>query len=291
MKKRAVSLLLAILAVISLCIPASAANSKKCLLYVAGVPVANSEYQAVNGTNYITVRTLMSILDPGAMVEEENGTVTVSAVTVTRVVSGSGNTANMTTETLAFTARAGISYIEANGRYLYVEDGNRLVNGAVAVPVRVAAKVFNLVVGYDPSTHIATLTRQTGASAYLQPSYAYYDNDTLYWLGHVIYAESGNQSLEGKIAVGNVIMNRVASPQFPNTIYNVLFQKNQFSTASSGSIYREPNAESWIAAKLVLDGAVVLENATFFNVAGLKNTWAARNRTYITTIGGHDFYA
>ena len=96
--------------------------------------------------------------------------------------------------------------------------------------------------------------------------------------------------MAGKIAVGNVVMNRVASYKFPNTVEGVIFQKNQFSPASSGSIHRDPNWESVVAAKLVLDGAVVLENALFFNRAGL-NCYASRNRPYVATIGGHSFYA
>ena len=117
----------------------------------------------------------------------------------------------------------------------------------------------------------------------------FYQEDELYWLSHIIYAESGNQPMAGRIAVGNVIMNRVEDSRFPNTIYGVIFQKNQFSPAQSGSIYREPSEESIIAAKLVLDGAEVMEDALYFNRAGLS-CWASRNRSLIATIGNHSFY-
>ena len=118
----------------------------------------------------------------------------------------------------------------------------------------------------------------------------YYDSTLLYWLSRIIYSESGNQSMEGKIAVGNVVMNRLNSPDFPNTIKGVLFQKNQFSPAMSGSIHRNPSESSIVAAKLVLDGAEVLEGVLFFNRAGM-NTFASRNRTFVATIGAHSFYA
>ena len=107
---------------------------------------------------------------------------------------------------------------------------------------------------------------------------------SLYWLSRIIYAESGNQILEGKIAVGNVVMNRVNSPKFPDNIYDVLYQKNQFSPASSGSLKRTPNAESVIAAKLVLEGVEIVPGALFFNRAGMA-CYASRNRAYLTTIG------
>lgn len=57
----------------------------------------------------------------------------------------------------------------------------------------------------------------------------------------MVYAESGNQSLDGKIAVANVVLNRVKSPIFPNTIEGVLAQKNQFPTYGSGSLAAHPN--------------------------------------------------
>ena len=198
--------------------------------------------------------------------------------------------ADAVVETLSMSAVPGSLYVQANGRYLYVKDGLKQVNGKLAVPVRVLAKIYNLDVGYDQATGNVTLTHQAGTGAFLQNGATYYNGDTLYWLSHIIYAESGNQPMLGKIAVGNVVMNRVASPLFPNNIYDVLFQRNQFSPAISGSIYRDPNADSVVAAKLVMDGAVALENVLFFNRAGL-NSYASRNRPYVATIGAHAFYA
>ena len=92
--------------------------------------------------------------------------------------------------------------------------------------------------------------------------------------------------ISGKIAVGNVVMNRVNDPRFPNSVYDVLFQKNQFTPASSGSIYRDPNWESTLAAMLVMDGAEVTD-ALFFNGVRAR---APKGRTYVATIGDHAFY-
>ena len=263
-----------------------------------GVPMDALVYQVQNKVNYVTVESFVTALDREAVVEEENGVVNVNAVAVADVVdvvvwemdSDDTAEANVEDEVLNLTARVGAYYVEANGRFLYVEDGVITVEGKVALPIRVLAKVFNLDVAYDAERQMVLLERQEGASAYLADGESYYNSDTLYWLSHIIHAESGNQSLTGKLAVGNVVMNRVEHPDFPDTIYDVLFQKNQFSPAASGSIYREPNAESVIAAKLVLDGAEVLEDVLFFNRAGM-NTRAARTRTHVATIGAHAFYA
>ena len=122
----------------------------------------------------------------------------------------------------------------------------------------------------------------------IQSGDQYYNADSLYWLSHIIHAESGNQPLAGKIAVGNVVLNRVNSPLFPNTVYEVVFQRNQFTPVSNGSIYLEPNAESVIAAKLCLDGANTAGASLYFvNPYVAPNSWASRNRPYVATIGAH----
>lgn len=304
MKKRAVSSLLASLAVVSFILPALAADAPEleetspvsveetvewAPFLVDGELRQSVEYENRNGVTYVTVSSFVSMLDPEAMVEEENGVVTVNAVRVSQVEDGSGNTATVVEETLNLTVQAGASYIVANGRYLYAKGSLILLNNSVAAPVRLLARVFNLDVGYNGETRTVVLNH-SGEGAYLLPGDSYYNGDTLYWLSRIINAESGNQVLEGKIAVGNVVMNRVNSPKFPNNIYDVLYQKNQFSPASSGSLKRTPNEESVIAAKLVLDGAEVVPTALFFNRAGLS-CYASRNRPYVTTIGAHAFYA
>ena len=93
------------------------------------------------------------------------------------------------------------------------------------------------------------------------------------------------------MAVAIVVMNRVASPIYPDTVEGVLAQKNQFSTYRSGKLAeRTPNASSVIAAKLVLDGGVVEEVAEALYFDSSSNSWAARNRECIAVIGGHRFY-
>ena len=199
------------------------------------------------------------------------------------------STATVTTPALRLTAKVGQLYLEANGRYLYLPEGVQLSGGRVIVPLWAVAEAFGATVGWNAATGTVTVTRGSGA---IQPGDSYYNQEDLFWLSRVIYAESGNQSLEGKMAVGNVVMNRVKHPSFPSTIEGVLAQKNQFTTYWSGHIGRSsPNAESVIAAKLVLDGGVVEEvkNALYFDSAA--SSWASRNRTCVAVIGGHRFYA
>jgi len=180
-------------------------------------------------------------------------------------------------------------YMIANGRYLYLPEGYRLAESLILVPARPLCAALGASVAWDPVGSNVVITAGTGGP--IASGEETYNADDLYWLSHIIYAESGNQPLEGKIAVGNVVLNRVASSNFPNTLKGVIFQKNQFSPAASGSIYREPNAESVIAAKLCLDGANTVGNALYFHNPRISpNCWAARNRTYVVTIGNHAFY-
>jgi N-acetylmuramoyl-L-alanine amidase len=87
-------------------------------------------------------------------------------------------------------------------------------------------------------------------------------------------------------------MNRVASPIFPDTVHEVIFDKQygiQFTPAYSGAIYNTPSEECIIAAKIALDGGNTAGNSLYF--ASSKNCWAARARPFAMTIGGHYFYA
>lgn len=257
--------------------------------YLNGEQMTELVYETFGSVDYVTVESFLMSMDPETVVEERRGVVSASAVTLSGVLDQEDDqTASAEETTLTLRAKKGSYYVEANGRYLYVANKVKTIDGKVAAPIKVLAKVYNLKVKYDDNGLIQ-LTTKDGADPYLEDGDTYYNEYTLYWLSHIIYSESGNQSTKGKIAVGNVVMNRVKSPKFPNNIKDVLFQKNQFSPAMSGSIYREPNKDSVIAAKMVMDGAVVLRKALFFNREGM-DTYAARNRTYVTTIGGHDFY-
>ena len=200
-----------------------------------------------------------------------------------------GSAATVVTDQLTLTAEVGQLYVVANGRYLYTPELVQLSPAnQVIVPLRTIAKAFDAAVSYDSATGLTAVTSGSGA---ILSGDAFYNQDDLFWLSRVIHRESGNQPMEGRMAVGNVVLNRVADPVFPDTVEGVLAQKNQFSTYKSGVLAAtEPSEKSTIAAKLVMDGGVVEETkgALFFD-SGV-NSWAARNKRHIATIGGHKFY-
>lgn len=109
-------------------------------------------------------------------------------------------------------------------------------------------------------------------------------------LAKIINAEAGNQPYKGKLAVGNVVLNRVGSPGFPNTIRKVIYQKGQFSPVANGAINKKPNEESIKAAKEVLAGSRVVDGDVlfFYNPKISRSSWMSK-RKVVTKIGGHVF--
>ena len=197
--------------------------------------------QAVEGTYFLVDGNVCE--DPGITVY--NGITYVSLVNAVlalrpeAVIAWEGEYVVVTDEGLDIRVRVGDQYIQANGRCLYVLNGIIAQNGRVLVPVRTIAQAMGGWVSWSQESGVVEV--YSGESAIISGE-SYYNSDSLYWLSRIISAESGNQSLDGKLAVGTVIMNRVESPLFPNTIYDVIFAPNQFSPASNGSINREPNA-------------------------------------------------
>lgn len=122
-----------------------------------------------------------------------------------------------------------------------------------------------------------------------------YDSNDLLWLSKIIYAEAGTEPLEGKLAVGSVVMNRVMSENYPNTVYDVIFDTKfgtQFTPAATGTVHKSPDEESILAAKMCLGGYSVSEEILFFlNESLSTSTWMQDNCTFVMSIGNHDFYS
>lgn len=120
-------------------------------------------------------------------------------------------------------------------------------------------------------------------------------SEDLYWLSRIIEAESKGEPYNGKIAVGSVVMNRVKSQLFPNTVKGVIFEYYKgipmFSPVQNGKIYNNPSNDSIKAAREVLNGVSNVGNATYFyNPDKAQSTWISNNKTYICRIGNHVFY-
>ncbi len=209
----------------------------------------------------------------------------------TATISCADDTTYATTPFATISARSGDCYIEAEGRYLGGEVLN--VSGILYVPIRSLAKAYNAGVEWNADTRSVDLTATVGDS--IVSGNEFYDSDEVYWLSRIISAEAGAEPMSGKILVGNVILNRVASDEFPNTIYGVIFDREwgvQFTPTENGTIYNPPTADSVIAAKLCLDSYYISRSAMYFlNPKRATNFWVPTNRPYLMTVGCHDFYS
>lgn len=101
------------------------------------------------------------------------------------------------------------------------------------------------------------------------------DGNDVKLLASLIYCEAGAESYDGKLAVGSVVMNRVRSGAYPNTISGVIYASGQFSPAMSGKVARVYNGENgsvpescYQAANQVLSGYSNVGDATHFRRAG-----------------------
>ena len=199
-----------------------------------------------------------------------------------------GTSARLDTEEFDLTATPGQMWLQVNDRALYIPHTIQITNGRTMVPVRTAAQLFGADVEWD---EVEQTVRVQDTDRALEPGSTHYDADTLYWLSRVISAESRGEPLLGQIAVGNVALNRVASSDFPNTLYGVIFQPGQFEPVENGTIWQDPYHLSVTAAKLCLEGAQVIGDCLYFFAPDLSpGTWIVNNRTYYDTIGCHRFY-
>lgn len=100
------------------------------------------------------------------------------------------------------------------------------------------------------------------------------DADELRLLGALIYCEAGNQSYEGMVGVGAVVMNRVKSGAYPNTIHSVIYASGQFTPAMTGKVARvyEGNVPDACmqAAQAAINGETTVGDATHFRRAGKR---------------------
>lgn len=110
-----------------------------------------------------------------------------------------------------------------------------------------------------------------------------------YLLAQLVESEAKGEPYEGKVAVAEVVLARVRSSQFPNSIEGVIYQKGQFQVVSNGSINNAPSQESINASNEALSGSNYSNGALFFyNPRIATDRWQDSLRT-TAVIGNHTF--
>ncbi|WP_295736519.1 cell wall hydrolase [uncultured Oscillibacter sp.] len=248
-----------LLAAASLCLPVQAARPAG--LQVDGELLQTAAY-VEEGTAYAPLRDLLDALGGWT-------------------VWWDGSAARAVSEGASLSAEPG-GVLTVNGtRYPCVVD---VVDGRTYVPLRLTAEALGGSVRWDPWLDGAAVT-SPGAE---------HDAMDYYWLARIIHAESGGEALEGQIAVGNVVLNRVSSEDFPDSVPGVIFDDEngvQFEPVSNGSVTKEPTELSREAARRALAGENTAGDALYFFAPALsQGTWIDSSRAYRQTIGCHRFY-
>ena len=243
-------------------------------VYNNGRRILAEESAIIESVTYVPVRAF----------SEEMGAESVSW-------SASSKTATVKKGGISIKIKDGAKYIDASGRILYLPTGVKNINDRLFVPIRPLAAALSRDVAWDGSTRSVLISES--AAPFVSGARFYNDTD-LYWLSRIISAEARGEPLLGKIAVGNVVLNRKASSLYPNTVYGVIFDRKhgtQFSPVSYGTIYNAPTEESIVAAKICLEGYSVSDEILFFvNPKYATSSWISNNRPFAFRIGNHYFF-
>ncbi len=132
------------------------------------------------------------------------------------------------------------------------------------------------------------MTRLAAASSWRDISEVTFADDDRYLLANLIYCEAGNQPYEGQVGVGAVVINRVLSSVYPDTVVGVIYQNKQFSPVGSGRLAialanNSASAACYSAADAAMSGITTVSNCLYFRtpVEGVTPRYV---------IGGHIFY-
>lgn len=245
---------------------------------VAAYVTVNGEYvlkgrtASVGGTLYLPLAEFCNLFFKGEVTESE-GSMTVSG------------------EGFEVAATEGQQYITSRGRVLWcgMSGSVRRFGSVMCVPAEAVCRTLGLSLTVN-NDEVTISGKAVSVSAE-----EVYDAQNLYWLAHIISAESRGEPLEGQIGVGSVVMNRMKSYDYLNNVYDVIFDRRygiQFSPAYSGSIYNEPTESCVRAAKICLEGYTVSDKILYFiNSDDKPASWMTEKCQLIITIGNHDFYA
>lgn len=145
--------------------------------------------------------------------------------------------------------------------------------------VRDFQKAYGLsVTGSADSATLAKLNQMVGSKQI-----------TLDQLARIIYAEARGESFKGQVAVGAVVLNRVQSNAFPDSITEVIFQPGQFSAIRDGQYSLKPNQAAYDAARSALNGWDPTGGALYYyNPHTATSSWS-KSRPTLSSIGNHVF--
>jgi N-acetylmuramoyl-L-alanine amidase len=116
-----------------------------------------------------------------------------------------------------------------------------------------------------------------------------FSQEDINWLARVVHGEARGESYTGQVAVAAVVLNRLDSRQFPNTVKGVIFQSGAFTAVADGQINLTPGTTAYRAVREAIAGADPSGGALYYwNPAKATSKWIW-SRTIINRIGNHVF--
>ena len=182
-----------------------------------------------------------------------------------------------------------VAYLNEEKKIMPVEA--EIVDNKTYLSARFICESMGAKISWNEKTHTVYIQKE---NAIIDNNESSYTTDDLEWLAKIVHAEAEGETHRGKVAVANVVLNRKESSEFPNNIYDVIFDKKygvQFTPTINGAIYNNPSNESYKAAKQALHGDNVIGKCLYFlNPKKASSLWIINNRKFYKSIGNHDFY-
>lgn len=164
------------------------------------------------------------------------------------------------------------------------------LNGRTMVPVRYIAESLDCTIDWDQWTYSVLINKE---NVQVSPEYIAnrpYTDDDIIWLSRIISVEGRGLSIDAKLAIANVVLNRKNSPGYPNTVKDVIFDKAyciQFPPAHKESFKSfMPTGKCVVAAKMALEGMNNVDRCLFFN----NVPFPGKSKDLYKIIDGEYFY-
>lgn len=183
------------------------------------------------------------------------------------------------------------SNIIYNGFKVEVEESALLREEGSYLPLRTIGQFLECSIEWDEESRAVVLTKE---NLEINPEYIVnektYTEEDLSILSKIVDVESGDRSIELRLAVANVVLNRVKSDRFPNSVKDVVYQVDvhkQFPPAhKSNFLTRKVDELSIEAARRALEGENNIDNCLFFNLRPFKS----KSNDFYKKLEGEYFY-
>lgn len=193
---------------------------------------------------------------------------------------------------VAFITTAVTLYILNNGDSTIENNNTKLIGASTIVHASTINNISDDTFEYGTEkvhTAMVVKTPQKVEPVEVPRTYPYSEYE-IYELAKLIMCEAEGESQKCKEYIGQVVINRTKSDDFPDTIHDVIFEKNQFTPTFDGRWETtEPDVNSYNAAYAVINALEPITNALWFEACN-DNSWHSRNLTQIAEIDNTRFY-